>query len=390
MMIPRTASGTLTELAQEYPVVVVTGPRQSGKTTLCKAIFADQPYATLEDPDVRRFALEDARGFLAQYPNGALLDEVQRAPELLSYLQGIVDRDPRPGRFILTGSQQLDVLAGVSQSLAGRAALLSLLPFAFEELPEALAPVTIDELLYRGLYPPIYDRGLDPSRWYANYVQTYLERDLRQLVNVRDLSSFQVFLRLCAGRSGQLVNLSDLAADCGISHNTAKAWLSVLEASFIVVLLRPHFRNFGKRLVKTPKLHFLDPGLAAWLLEIREPAHLSAHPLRGALFEGWVIVELLKARANAGLTSNLYFWRDRGGLEMDCVMDRGTTLVPIEIKSGQTLARDFFAGFGRFAAIAGEVAVPGWLVYGGERTERRTAATALPWTEIAQLGTMNR
>jgi hypothetical protein len=390
MLIPRNAATTLASLAQGYPVVVVTGPRQSGKTTLCRATFVDRPYATLEDPDLRRFALEDARGFLAQYPDGALLDEVQRAPELLSYLQGIVDRDPRPGRFILTGSQQLDVLAGVSQSLAGRAALLTLLPFSWDELPEALAPTSIDELLVRGFYPPIYDRGLDPSRWYANYVQTYLERDLRQLVNVRDLSGFQVFLRLCAGRSGQLVNLSGLAADCGISHNTAKAWLSVLEASFVVMQLRPHFRNFGRRLVKTPKLYFLDPGLAAWLLEIRDPAHLRAHPLRGALFEGWVIVELLKARANAGLPSNLYFWRDRGGLEMDCVMDRGTALVPVEVKSGQTLAGDFFAGFERFAALAGDVAAPGWLVYGGEQVQRRRAATALPWTRIAQLAAENR
>ncbi len=390
MLIPRTAGKTLAELARSYPVVVVTGPRQSGKTTLCRATFADRPYATLEDPDQRRFALEDARGFLAQYPDGALLDEVQRAPELLSYLQGMVDRDPQPGRFILTGSQQLDMMAGVSQSLAGRAALLTLLPFSYAELPRKLAPVSIDDLLVRGLYPPIYDRGLDPSRWYANYVQTYLERDLRQLVNVRDLSSFQVFLRMCAGRSGQLLNLSGLAADCGISHNTAKAWLSVLEASFVLMQLRPHFRNFGKRLIKTPKLYFLDPGLAAWLLEIRAPAQLSAHPLRGALFEGWVIVELLKARTNAGLPSNLYFWRDRGGLEMDCVMDRGTDLVPVEIKSGQTLGGDFFTGFERFAALAAEAAAPGWLLYGGSQMQQRRAATALPWTQIAQLAALNR
>jgi len=385
VLIPRKAGRVLLELAREYPVVVITEPRQSGKTTLCSATFPERPYASLEDPDIRRFALEDPRGFLAQYPDGALLDEIQRAPDLLSYLQGIVDRDPRPGRFVLTESQQMDVLAGVSQTLAGRAALLSLLPFAYSELPERLAPQSIEHLLFQGLYPPIYDRGLDPSRWYANYVQTYLERDLRQLVRVQDLSTFQVFLRLCAGRTGQLLNLSALAADCGITHNTAKAWLSVLEASFILVLLRPHFRNFGKRLVKTPKLYLLDPGLAAWLLEVRESEQLRAHPLRGALFETWAIVELLKGRANAGLTSNLYFWRDRSGLELDCVLERGTDLVPIEIKSGQTIAADFFRPFSRFGQLAGELAAPGWLLYGGERTERRSAATALPWRMVDQL-----
>jgi predicted AAA+ superfamily ATPase len=385
MLIPRRAGPTLQALAREYPVVVVTGPRQSGKTTLCRASFPDLPYASLEEPDVRGFAVDDPRGFLAQYPNGALLDEVQRAPELLSYLQGIVDRQPRSATFVLTGSQQLDVLAGVTQTLAGRVALLSLLPFALGELPEPLAPPSIEALLYRGFYPPIHDRGLDPSRWLGNYVQTYLERDLRQLVNIRDLSSFQVFLRLCAGRTGQLVNLSALAADCGITHNTARAWLSVLESSFIVIQLRPHFRNFGKRLVKTPKLYFVDSGLAAWLLEIRSEDQLNAHPLRGALFETWAISELLKGRANAGLASNLYFWRDRAGLEVDCVLDRGTALVPVEIKSGQTVASDFFASFSCFSAIAGDAAAPGWIVYGGTRIEKRSQATALPWRSIDTL-----
>lgn len=382
MLIPRRAAKSLTHLAKEYPVLVVTGPRQSGKTTLCQAVFPDLPYASLEEPDVRRFAIADPRGFLAQYAEGALLDEVQRAPELLSYLQGIVDRAPRPGSFVLTGSQQLDVLAGVSQTLAGRAGLLTLLPFALAELPENLAPRSIEQLLFRGLYPPIHHRALEPSRWFANYVQTYLERDLRQVVNVRDLSSFQVFLRLCAGRTGQLLNLSALAADCGITHNTAKAWLSVLEASFVVILLRPHFRNFGKRLVKTPKLYFVDPGLAAWLLEVRSVEQLIAHPLRGALFETWAIAELLKGRANAALASNLYFWRDRAGLEVDCVLDRGTALVPVEVKAGQTLAGDYFDALAKFAALAGDLAAPGWVVYGGSRIEKRSVATALPWRSI--------
>jgi len=390
MLIPRRARKKLLALAKGYPVLVITGPRQSGKTTLCTSTFPDRRYATLEDPDVRRFALDDPRGFLAQFPDGALLDEIQRAPELLSYLQGIVDDDPRPGLFVLTGSQQLDVLAGVSQTLAGRAALLTLLPFSYGELPATLRPTSMEDLLHQGLYPPIYDRALEARGWYANYVQTYVERDVRQLISIRDLSAFQVFLRLCAGRTGQLLNLSALAADCGITHNTARAWISALEASFIIALLRPHFRNFGKRLVKTPKLYFLDPGLAAWLLEISNPTQLRSHPLRGPLFETWVVGELIKSRANRGLPSNLYFWRDRGGLEVDCLLDRGTRLVPIEVKSGQTVARDFFRSLARFAEIADGPAEPGWVVYGGDRLELRSQATVLPWTEIDRLVDLNR
>ncbi|MDN5937725.1 MAG: AAA family ATPase, partial [Salinisphaera sp.] len=241
-MVPRSAQAEIRQLAAGYPVIVVVGPRQSGKTTLCRAIFANHSYVSLEDPDVLRFATEDPRGFLDQYASGALFDEVQRAPALLSYLQTMVDADDAPGRFVLTGSSQLDVLAGVTQTLAGRAAIVELLPFSLPELQAAeLAPDDLETLLYHGLYPPIYDRGLDATRWYGNYVRTYVERDLRQLINVRDLSAFQTFLRLCAGRTGQLISLSSLAADAGITHNTAKAWISALEASFIVRQLRPHF-----------------------------------------------------------------------------------------------------------------------------------------------------
>ena len=390
MFVARQAQKPLQEAAGGYPVLVVVGPRQSGKTTLCKATFPKHPYASLEDPDVQRFAVSDPRGFLQQFPDGALLDEVQRAPELLSYLQGIVDQSEHAGQFVLTGSQQLDVLAGVTQTLAGRAAILNLLPFSYGEIAKAkLAPESLTELLHKGLYPPIYDRHLDPRGWYGNYVQTYVERDVRQLINVRDLGSFQVFLRLCAGRTGQLLNLSSLAADCGITHNTAKAWISALEASYIVTTLRPHFSNFGKRMVKTPKLYFLDPGLAAWLLEIANPDQLRSHPLRGPLFETWVVSELIKGRTNRGLTSNLYFWRDRRGLEVDVVLDRGTTLVPIEAKSGSTVARDFYRSINRFAELAGEAAGHGWVVYGGERLEQREHATAIPWTSIEQISAEN-
>lgn len=380
----------LRQLAHEYPVTVVVGPRQSGKTTLCKATFPKLPYLSLEDPDQRRFAIDDPRGLLEQYSDGALLDEVQRAPELLSYLQGTVDADPRPGRFVLTGSQQLDVMAGISQTLAGRAATLQLLPFCLAELQAAkLASGSIEELLHRGLYPPIYDRDLDPRRWYGNYVQTYVERDVRQLINVRDLSSFQVFLRLCAGRSGQLLNASSLASDAGITHNTARAWLSALEASFIVKLVRPHVANFGKRLVKTPKLYFLDPGLVAWLLEITDPSQITSHPLRGALFETWVFSELLKGRANRGLGSNLYFWRDRHGLELDFVMDRGQELVLAEAKSGKTIPTDAWKPLLAVRDLAGPVATSSWLVHGGDQQLKNRGVTALPWQRIERLTRAN-
>ena len=390
MLIRRQASKELRELARQYPVVVVVVPRQPGNTTLCRATFPKLPYISLEDPDQRRFATEDPRGLLEQYATGALLDEVQRAPELLSYLQGVVDADPAPGRFVLTGSQQLDVMAGVTQTLAGRAATLQLLPFSLAELQHAkLAPGSVEELLHQGLYPPIHDRDLDPRRWYGNYVQTYVERDVRQLINVRDLSSFQVFLRLCAGRSGQLLNASSLASDAGITHNTARAWLSALEASFIVKLLRPHFANFGKRLVKTPKLYFLDPGLAAWLLEISEPSQISSHPLRGALFETWVYTELLKGRTNRGLASNLYFWRDRHGLELDFVLDKGQELVLVEAKSGKTISADGWKPLLAIEDLAGGSATSGWLVHGGDQQQQRRGLVALPWQKIERLTRAN-
>lgn len=386
MLVPRAAEATVRELMDGYPVVAITGPRQSGKTTLVRAMFADRPFVSLEDLDERALATDDPRGFLARLPDGAVLDEVQRAPDLFSYLQTRVDEDGRTGLFVLTGSQQFDLLSGISQSLAGRVALVRLLPFALSELQEAeRAPDRLEDLLFQGLYPPIHDRGLDPAVWYGNYVRTYVERDVRQMVNVRDLAAFQRFVRMCAGRSGQLLNLSSLGNDCGITHNTARAWLSVLEASYLVYLLRPHHRSFDKRLVKSPKLYFYDPGLAAWLLGVQTPDQLGTHPLRGGLFETWVVSELLKARFNRALEDNLYFWRDHSGHEVNLLIDRGTELVPVEVKSGQTVNRDFFTGLERWREIAGEAAGRGWVVYGGDRRESRTEVEVVPWERIGTL-----
>ena len=384
MFIQRTAEKTLLNLLLQYPVVAVTGPRQSGKTTLVRHACPDKPYVLLEDLDTRQFAQDDPRGFLNQYPDGAVFDEIQRCPDLLSYLQGIVDHDQRPGLFVLTGSQQFGLRSNINQTLAGRVALLPLLPFSLNALDSVgLVPESLTELLWKGCYPPLYDRGYDPGTWCGNYVRTYLERDVRELINVRDLSTFQRFLRLCAGRSGQLVNLSGLAGDCGITHNTAKAWIAVLEASYIVYLLQPHHQNFNKRLVKTPKLYFLDTGLAAWLLGIRDPDQLRLHPLYGSLFESFVVSEFLKARWHAGLEPNLYFWRDRSGHEVDLLVDEGSRIMPVEVKSGQTVAADFLKPIHRWQALAGDAAGPARLIYGGTVRQERTNCTIIPWRQLA-------
>jgi len=383
MYIPRSAESRLLDFATGYPVLVVTGPRQSGKSTLVRHALPNRAYVSLEDLDQREFAETDPRGFLAGFSEGAILDEVQRCPALFSYIQTRVDEMQRPGEFILTGSQQFGLLSGITQSLAGRAALITLLPLARTELQRAgKASMDLNETLFRGSYPPIYDRALDPHPWYGNYVSTYLERDVRQLINVQDLDAFQRFLRLCAARTGQLLNLSSLANDCGITHNTAKAWISVLEASYIVHLLAPHHQNFNKRLVKTPKLYFLDTGLAIWLLGIQNVDQLGIHSQRGALFESWVISELLKSRYNAGEVSNLYFWRDRSGHEVDVLIDRGTHLSPLEIKSGRTVNRDYFKGLEFWRKLAGESAGQPWLVYGGDEPQNRSGTNILPWSDF--------
>ena len=382
-MIPRAAQATLLRLAKGFPIVAITGPRQSGKSTLAKVAFPSKPYLSLEDPDLRLLAEQDPRGLLSRFPQGAVLDEAQRVPALFSYLQTLVDADLRPGAWILTGSQQFGLLSGIAQSLAGRVGLVQLLPFSSAELKGAgRLSKGLDETLLQGAYPPLFDRELTPGDWLGAYAATYVERDVRQLISIRDLSAFQRFLRLCAGRTGQLLNLSSLAADCGISHNTAASWISVLEASYLVFLLRPHHQNFNKRLVKAPKLYFCDTGLAAWLLGIRDVPHLAYHAQRGALFENWVASECLKAFWNRGEPADLHFWRDSQGLEVDLLVDRGGALHPIEVKSGQTLASDFFASLGKWSELAGRGNLQSWLVYGGDSALRRGQVDVIPWEDL--------
>lgn len=396
-MIKRTLTTKLQKAVKQFPVVTVTGPRQSGKTTLVKAVFKDYDYLSLELPDQRRFALEDPRGFLGQFEGPVVLDEVQRAPDLFSYIQVLVDeRRNQTGQFILTGSQNFLLLQSISQSLAGRCAVLHLLPFSLAELmgrepislealgqviPKKLVPPRFGllETLFTGFYPRIHDKGLSPRNWLPNYYQTYLERDVRNVLNVGDIEAFSKFIRLCAGRSGQLLNLSGLASDCGISHTTAKRWLSVLEASFIVALLRPHHQNFGKRLIKSPKLYFLDTGLLCYLLQVQSSQELNHRAERGAIFESFVVSELHKNFVHRGDQPSLYFWRDSVGHEVDIIVDLGTRLIPVETKSAQTAASDFFDTLIYWRELSGTPDAPAALFYGGDRSFKRSEVAAYPW-----------
>jgi uncharacterized protein len=385
-MIPRQVERILPSLMAGYPVITITGPRQSGKTTLARKFFASKPYVSFENPDTREEAQSDPRSFLERHKNGAVFDEVQRLPEILSYLQQIVDEGPKTCRFVLTGSQQFGLNSKITQSLAGRTALIQLLPFSFDELYSYRGEnPSMESAFFAGLYPPIHDRGLDPQKWHANYVQTYVERDLRSLLNVRDLSSFQLFLKICAARCGQLINLSGMASDCGITHKTAKEWISILEASYIVFRVAPYFNNLGKRLVKTPKLYFYDTGLVAYLLGIKAVEQLSVHPYRGAIFETFVASEIMKNAFHSGTTPSLYFWRDRAGKEIDFIVDQGSDLLPIEAKSGKTVASDWFDGLKSWCALAGNRAKQGILFYGGDETYFREGVAVTSWRHAGQL-----
>ena len=384
MTITRDLTPKLLNAATQWPALTLTGPRQSGKTTLCRAAFPRHPYVTLEAPDERAFAADDPRAFLVRFPQGAILDEVQRAPDLLSYLQGIIDDDPAPGRWILSGSQNLSLLQSVSQSLAGRTDVYHLLPLARGEITRFdQPPATLEATLFAGAYPRIFDRRLDPADWLRSYVATYLERDVRTISNVGDLALFQRFVELCAGRTAQLLNYSSLANDCGISQPSAKSWLGVLEASFITFRLPAFHVNTRRRLVKMPKLYFYDTGLACWLLGIRQPEQLRSHPLRGPVFETWVVSEIVKHRANQGTTGGLWFYRDRNGAEVDLVIDRqGTGLTLLEAKSATTPSSSLLAGakrmrrqFDGVEAAPCDVAV----AYGGDSFQKRTDGRLIPW-----------
>jgi len=394
-MFSRTLSSKLVSLACQFPVVSITGPRQSGKTTLARFVFSAHDYVNLEELDQREFALTDPRGFLRRFPDGAILDEIQRAPLLLSYIQGLVDENDTPGRFILTGSQQFHLMETVGQTLAGRTAIVHLLPLSLYELaglpptdpwqidtlpaPTPKPLFGLNEILHKGLFPRIHDKGLNPADWLSAYYRTYVERDVRAVTNIGNLDTFERFVRLCAGRSGQLLNLSSLGADCGISQPTAKHWISVLQTAFIVHLLPPHHANFSKRIIKSPKLYFLDTGLLCYLLRIREPEDLSIHAMRGPIFETFVVSEVYKAFAHSGEVPPIYFWRDKTGHEVDLVIDAGKSLVPVEMKSGETVDPSFFDGLRYYMNLGRPVSNRGVLIHGGETLYRREDFLVRPW-----------
>ena len=368
------------EFARRYPIVTVTGPRQSGKTTLCRAAFPALPYANLEDPAQREWALSDPTSFLGRFPDGAVLDEIQNAPPLLSALQVLVDADPRPGRFVLTGSQNFRVRAGVAQSLAGRTALATLLPFSVHEA-YGENPPDLWTTLWRGFFPRIHDQDLPPTEALSFYIETYLERDVRQLLNVRHYADFFRFLRLCAGRTAQVFNASSLAADTGVSPRTAQEWVSLLETSHIVRRLPPWFANVRKRLSKAPKLHFLDTGLVCCLLGIRSPRELALHPLRGALFETFVFGEAWKRACAFALPDDLFHYRDGSQRELDLVRDGALRAELFEIKSGETPSRDWLKTLRNVAPLFGKPADLR-VVYGGDVRQDRAEGQFLPWREF--------
>ncbi len=383
MYYKRTLATKLQELKNQFPVIAIFGPRQSGKTTLAKAIFPSFKYINLESMENRSFANEDPKGFLKMLENeeGVIFDEIQKTPDLLSYLQVIVDEKQKAGQFVITGSQNLLLNQHVSQTLAGRVAITTLLPFSIEELRLASAlPQNANQALFQGFYPRIYDQHSDPVIFAESYVRTYIERDVRDIKNITDLGEFQKFMRLCAGRTGQLLNISSLAVESGLSISTVKSWLSVLEACYIIFLVQPYHRNFNKRVVKMPKLYFYDTALACHLLRISKPEDLFEHYLRGGLFESMIISDFLKKRFHHGLPPNLYFWRDKNGYEIDLLLEEGSKLIPIEIKSSSTLNSNLFENLIKWQEVAQDQAIKGTLIYAGSEQQTREKVTVTPWS----------
>lgn len=384
-MIKREITKELLMLVGEYPVVTILGPRQAGKTTLARAALPDYAYSNLEIPEIRQFAENDPKAYLMQFDGPVVIDEIQRVPELLSYIQAQVDEEQTNGRFVLTGSHQLQLREAVSQSLAGRTAVLNLLPFSIAELSGASISFDhFEEYAFRGFLPRIYDQSQRPTTAYSNYYQTYVERDVRQLINLKDLSLFEKLLKLLAGRVGQLIDYSSLANDVGVDAKTIRNWLSILEASFLIFKLPPYFENFGKRVIKAPKYYFTDTGLLCFLLGIRSAKHVSRDPIVGSIFENLIVIECLKSRFNAGAIPDLFFFRDSKGNEVDLLAQTGPSLTAIEIKSGSTFSESMLKGLRRFQSVA-KRDLQTYLIYNGDPYRMSDGTQALPFREAGDI-----
>jgi predicted AAA+ superfamily ATPase len=387
-MIKRNIEENLKKYFKQYPVVVLTGPRQSGKTTIVKKLFPKLAYVNLEDLELREFAEEDPKGFLNQYGDHLIIDEVQRVPSLFSYIQLIVDEKKENGMYVLTGSQNLLLMEKINQSLAGRVAILKLLPFSMSELQNAnkiLKKDTISDILFAGFYPKIYDQKMDIAQYYLNYTQTYIERDVRLLKNIGNLSKFKRFLTLVAARVGQILNVTSLADDCGINYKTATEWLSILEASYIIFLLQPHYKNYNKRVTKMPKIYFYDTGLLCSLLNIEKATQVDTHFLKGGIFESFVIIDILKQRYNNAKKVGLFYWRDKLGNEVDLIVEQSEGVIPIEIKVGQTVRSDFFKGLNYYNNLAQIDSKKSYVVYGGNEKQLNKNGNVVSWRDITNI-----
>ncbi len=389
MFIKRKMEKILLQVSQQYPVVAIMGPRQSGKTTLAQNTFPEYNYVSMADIDSRMRAQQDPRQFFTMYENGKglIIDEMQEVPELFSYMQGVVDRSKKIGFFIITGSSNFLLMKNITQSLAGRIALLELMPLSLDELAHAnLQALSLEQFLVKGFYPRLYSQqGLHPSLWYANYITTYLERDVRQLINVGDIVSFQKFLKLCAARVGNLLNYTEIARDCNVSSNTIKAWISILETSYIIKLLHPYYKNYSKRVIKAPKIYFYDVGIVCRLLDMQEPQELHTHPMRGALIENLVLNEIAKYYLNSGQKPQLYFWRDVQGHEIDCIIEKSyDQTIAIEIKSSMTVIPRFYKEITDWNNISEQNNI-GYIVYAGSQRFSGTQANIIPWNQTSSM-----
>lgn len=386
MIIKRTLEEKIKHLSRKFPVISINGPRQSGKTTLAKQCFPNYDYVNLEMPDNRAFAHDDPRLFLNSFKRGVIIDEIQYVPELFSYIQGIIDDNSSTGQFIITGSQNFLLMEKINQSLAGRVAVTILLPFSIQEIKvEDLAPNNFQEIVFKGFYPRIFNQNIDPADFYPSYIQTYLERDIRNISNIQNLSTFRTFLEIAAGRTGQIINFTSISNEIGVDQKTVRNWFSILETSYIVYFVRPWLKNYNKRLVKSPKMYFYDTGLVCSLLGIQHSEDITRHFLRSAIFENMIISELMKIFYNNFRRPEIFFWRDNTGNEIDCILKSGNIEKVIEIKSGTTISPDFFKGLAYYQKLSGLPSEHLFLIYGGTEKQIRSAGTVLGWNQITEL-----